>query len=109
MHEAGATAAFHIFDEKVRAGGAAMTTLNSRTPPWSQENLAELENGWRGPWCFGSQPTLADVCLVPQVANALRMGCDLSAYPKAMAVVAHANTHPAFAAAAPARQPDYKA
>ncbi|PMS27532.1 FAD-binding dehydrogenase [Paraburkholderia rhynchosiae] len=37
--------AFHIFDEKVRAGGAAMTTLNSRVPPWSQDNLRELEEG----------------------------------------------------------------
>ncbi|MEX3857465.1 succinate dehydrogenase/fumarate reductase flavoprotein subunit [Paraburkholderia youngii] len=37
--------AFHIFDEKVRAGGAAMTTLNSRVPPWSQDNLKELEEG----------------------------------------------------------------
>jgi len=38
--------AFHIFDEKVRAGGAAMTTLNSRTSPWSADNLAELDKGW---------------------------------------------------------------
>ncbi|AKC69453.1 FAD-dependent oxidoreductase [Pandoraea oxalativorans] len=37
--------AFQIFDEKVRAGGAAMTTLNSRTPAWSADNLAELEEG----------------------------------------------------------------
>ncbi|WP_028228529.1 FAD-dependent oxidoreductase [Paraburkholderia ferrariae] len=37
--------AFHIFDEKVRVGGAAMTTLNSRVPPWSQDNLRELEEG----------------------------------------------------------------
>lgn len=36
---------FQIFDEKVRAAGAVMTTLNSRTPPWSADNLAELEEG----------------------------------------------------------------
>jgi succinate dehydrogenase/fumarate reductase flavoprotein subunit len=36
---------FQIFDEKVRAGGAAMTTLNSRTPSWSEDNLAELQEG----------------------------------------------------------------
>ncbi|MNT95419.1 Maleylpyruvate isomerase [compost metagenome] len=62
-----------------------------------------------GNWCFGNAPTLADVALVPQVANALRMGCDLGRYERAMAVYAHASTHPAFAQAAPARQPDYTA
>ncbi|EIM99947.1 maleylacetoacetate isomerase [Paraburkholderia hospita] len=58
-------------------------------------------------WCFGPQPTLADVCLVPQIANALRMDCDLSAYARCMAVYRLAEDHPAFAAAAPSRQPDY--
>ncbi len=43
------------------------------------------------------------------LANARRMGCDLSAYPRAMAVYAQAETHPAFRAAAPNRQPDYTA
>jgi succinate dehydrogenase/fumarate reductase flavoprotein subunit len=38
--------AFQIFDEKVRAAGPAMTSLNSRTPPWSADNLDELEKGW---------------------------------------------------------------
>ncbi len=30
---------------------------------------------------LGDAPTLADACLVPQIANAQRMGCDMSAYP----------------------------
>jgi maleylacetoacetate isomerase len=60
-----------------------------------------------GPWCFGSAPTLADACLVPQVANALRMGCDLSAYPRVMAAYRHASAHPAFVKAEPKNQPDY--
>ncbi len=37
---------FQIFDEKVRAAGPALNTLNPRTPPWSDDNLAELERGW---------------------------------------------------------------
>ena len=45
--------------------------------------------------------------LVPQIANALRMDCDLSAYPRSLAVYAHASKHPAFDAAQPQRQPDY--
>lgn len=80
---------------------------------WIDEGMAGVERllalYGNGPWCFGDTPTLADVTLVPQVANALRMGCNLSAYPRAMAVYAHASAHPAFAKAAPKHQPDYTA
>ena len=78
---------------------------------WIAEGMASverlLERSNQGPWCFGAQPTLADVSLVPQIANALRMDCDLSAYPRSLAVYAHASKHPAFDAAQPQRQPDY--
>ena len=71
------------------------------------EGEGEGEGG-QGPWCFGAAPTLADVCLVPQVANALRAGCDLTPYARVMAVHAHAEQHPAFIAARPQAQPDYQ-
>ena len=58
-------------------------------------------------WCVGDTPTLADCCLVPQVANATRMKIDLSAYPSLLRIDAHARRHPAFAAAAPEQQPDF--
>lgn len=32
-------------------------------------------------YCFGNEPTLADICLVPQMFNARRFNCDLSTYP----------------------------
>ncbi|CAM3609283.1 maleylacetoacetate isomerase [Paracidovorax anthurii] len=67
-----------------------------------------LERDGHGPWCFGDQPTAADVCLVPQVANALRAGCDLAPYARVMAVHAHAGGHPAFIAARPQAQPDHQ-
>src|ERR1700744_3511319 len=35
-----------------------------------------------GPFCFGAVPTLADLCLVPQLANARRFGVDVSAFPR---------------------------
>jgi len=80
---------------------------------WVDDGMAGVERlltrYGRGPWCFGDTPTLADVTLVPQIANALRTGCDLSHFTRAMAVYEHAIWHPAFAAAAPARQPDYTA
>ncbi|MBK5000971.1 maleylacetoacetate isomerase [Pseudomonas sp. S31] len=78
---------------------------------WVAEGLAALEvllqRHGDGPYCFGARPTLADCCLVPQVANAERMGCDLSAYPRVMAVYEHCQAQPAFQRAAPGRQPDF--
>jgi maleylacetoacetate isomerase len=80
---------------------------------WVAEGLAGVERLLQryghGPFCFGAAPTLADCCLIPQVANAERMGCALDAYPRTMAVYAHATAQPAFAAAAPKRQPDFVA
>jgi maleylacetoacetate isomerase len=78
---------------------------------WIAEGMAGvermLERSNAGPWCFGARLTLADVCLVPQVANALRMDCDLSLYPRSLAVYEHASKQPAFDVAQPQRQPDY--
>lgn len=56
--------------------------------------------------CHGDTPTLADVCLVPQLANARRFAIDLSPYPTLTRIEAACNALPAFSAAAPSRQPD---
>jgi maleylacetoacetate isomerase len=69
------------------------------------ERLLERHGG--GPFCFGDTPTLADCCLIPQIANALRTGCDIAPYPRAMAIYGHAIQQPAFKAAMPASQPDF--
>ncbi|MFJ4056487.1 maleylacetoacetate isomerase [Pseudomonas sp. NPDC089743] len=78
---------------------------------WVAEGLSALEvllqRHGSGPYCFGEQPTLADCCLVPQVANAERMGCDLRAYPRVVAVYDHCQAQPAFQRAAPSQQPDF--
>jgi maleylacetoacetate isomerase len=55
---------------------------------------------------FGDKPTLADVCLVPQVWNARRFEIPLTAYPTIVRIADVAMAHPAFAAAEPGRQPD---
>ncbi len=60
----------------------------------------------RGAFCFGGAPTLADVYLVPQVESARRFGVDLSRWPLIQAVDAACAVLPAFADAAPGRQPD---
>lgn len=55
---------------------------------------------------FGDATSLADVCLVPQMYNARRFGCDLQPYPTLCAISAHLEGLPAFARAAPEAQAD---
>ena len=57
-------------------------------------------------WCFGDSPTLADCYLIPQLYSARRFNVALDRWPRLLAVEAAAETHPAFQAAHPARQPD---
>lgn len=79
---------------------------------WVKEGLTAAElllqkYGDNDQWCFGDKPTLADCYLIPQLANAERMKCDLSAYPRLMAIAKNAAVHPAFIKAAPQNQPDF--
>ena len=59
-----------------------------------------------GPFCFGLTPTMADICLVPQLANARRFGVDLEEFPRLLEAEEAALAMKAFADAAPDRQPD---
>ena len=77
---------------------------------WVREGFDALEvqlvERASGPFCLGDTPTLADVCLVPQVANARRLAVDLAPYPRIRAIDAACHQIPAFADASPERQPD---
>lgn len=57
-------------------------------------------------YCCGETPTLADICLVPQVFNAERLKCPLDPYPTLRRLAANARALPPFVAAEPGRQPD---
>jgi maleylacetoacetate isomerase len=59
-----------------------------------------------GRFAVGDTPSVADICLVPQLYNARRFGLDLSPFPRLSAVAARAGRHRAFAAAHPDRQSD---
>ena len=75
----------------------------------NREGLSACETliaGEPGPFCFGAAPTMADLCLVPQLANARRFGVDVAAFPRLLKAEAAAKNLKAFADAAPERQPD---
>lgn len=77
---------------------------------WVEDGLSKLEamlaDGRSGRFCHGDTPTMADCCLVPQVANGKRFECDFSRVPNVMRIFDACNALPAFQQAAPASQPD---
>jgi maleylpyruvate isomerase len=77
---------------------------------WVREGFdaleAQLAERASGAFCLGDTPTLADICLVPQAANARRLAVDLAPYPRIRAIEAACLQVPAFADALPERQPD---
>lgn len=79
---------------------------------WIAEGFRGLEaylKQWSGGrYCYGDAVSLADVCLVPQVFNARRFDADLTPYPVLVHIADRLSMEPAFAAAAPERQPDYE-
>ncbi len=79
----------HWFD----AGFTAMEALLAERSP-------------TGVFCHGDRPTIADICLVPPVTSAKAFGLDLSPYPRVMRIHESCMALPAFADAAPAKQPD---
>lgn len=73
---------------------------------WIKKGLSALEHQLAtadktDTFCFGELPTIADICLVPQMYNARRFACDISAYPLLQRIDMHCQQHPAFAKAWP--------
>ncbi|WP_018152720.1 maleylacetoacetate isomerase [Leeia oryzae] len=78
---------------------------------WVQHGLTALEalltnRDTTGLCCLGDTPTLADLCLIPQLYNARRFNIDLTPYPTLVRIDAHCQTLSAFAEAAPEKQVD---
>jgi maleylacetoacetate isomerase len=85
--------------------------VNRWAQHWIDLGLVALEQmivaqARRGRFCFGDTPTLADICLVPQLGNARRYGCDLTPCPAIIEIEKNCMALPAFADAAPEKQPD---
>ena len=58
-------------------------------------------------FCVGETPTIADICLIPQVANANRFKCALDPFPRIVGIYHHAMKLSAFHDAQPSKQPDF--
>ncbi len=78
---------------------------------WAHRGLRAMESllaghPQTGDYCHGDQPTLADVCLVPQLYNAERNRLDISPYVTLRRIYRNCQAFSAFQAAAPETQPD---
>ena len=92
--------------------GLAEAARNAWYHRWVHDGFAAIEMQLAAPetgrFCHGEQPTMADICLVPQTYNAERLKVDLEPYPRLRRIVAEARALPAFAQAAPEAQPDFE-
>src|SRR5207248_5572996 len=67
--------------------GHSETQVNAWYQHWLREGLSAVEKMIEGlTFCFGNAPSLADICLVPQVFNARRNKIDLAPFPKITSV-----------------------
>jgi len=76
---------------------------------WIAEGLSMLERllareQLHGRYCLGDRVSMADCCVVPQVANAQRYACDLSPYPAVMRIHEACVRLPEFVRASPENQ-----
>ncbi|MEP6484133.1 MAG: maleylacetoacetate isomerase [Rudaea sp.] len=81
------------------------------TRHWITEGFKSLEkllesNPSTGQFCEGDEPTLADICLIPQVYNALRWSIDMNQFPLIRRINDECMKMDAFDRARPERQPD---
>ena len=94
--------------------GCDDAAVNAWYGHWIAQGFAALERdavrlSGDGRHMYGTAVTLADVCIVPQMANARRFHCDVTPYPMLRAICEYLESQPAFAQAAPEMQPDASA
>ncbi|MFN4226139.1 MAG: maleylacetoacetate isomerase [Hyphomonas sp.] len=89
--------------------GADEAAVNRWYHDWILRGFAALETMaaeiQEGPFLFGTEPTIAEIVLVPQMANARRFNVDLSAFPRLVALDAASRALEPFRLAAPENQP----
>lgn len=95
----------------VRELGAGQEQKDAWYRHWIAQGLQAIETELAssrdtGVFCHGDAPSLADCCLVPQVANAQRFDCPLDNFPTVMRIVAACEDLLAFQQAHPSNQAD---
>jgi maleylpyruvate isomerase len=95
-----------VLGELTRSFGADETAREAWIHHWIALGLGTVEamltrHPRSHPFAHGDAPTLADLCIVPQVKNAERFGARLDHVPEVVALYRHCMTLPAFAQAAP--------
>lgn len=89
--------------------GAEQDAVDAWQRHWIVEGftpLEEIAEGSTGPYLFGDQVTLADICLVPQMYNARRVRADLTRVPRLAEIDKALLALPAITGARPEAQPD---
>ncbi|QKE62774.1 maleylacetoacetate isomerase [Aquipseudomonas campi] len=89
--------------------GASDEAKNTWYRHWVDNGLAAVEQGlavFDGRLSLGERPGYLEACLIPQLYNARRFECDLSGYPRILAIAARCEALDAFKNAAPEVQPD---
>ncbi|MWV13346.1 maleylacetoacetate isomerase [Pseudomonas sp. R-28-1W-6] len=89
--------------------GASDEAKNAWYRHWVDSGLAAVEQGlavFDGRLSLGERPGYLEACLIPQLYNARRFACDLSGYPRILAIAARCEALEAFKNAAPEVQPD---
>jgi maleylpyruvate isomerase len=91
-----------------RTLGQTQESIDTWYTHWISSGFEAIEAsiGADGPYAFGPQVTLADICIVPQVANARRYRVPLEKFPRISRVEAACLKLPAFDQARPENQPD---
>jgi len=94
-----------------RTLGASEEAKSAWYRHWVELGLSALETQLAGDpatgtFCHGEKTSLADICLVPQLANARRYDIPLDAYPTLARIDSNCRALAAFAQSAPERQPD---
>ena len=93
---------------KLKGMGHSQDDVTAWMNDWMERGFSAFQGliAPDGPFCFGDAPGLADICLVPQLYNAHRWGCDLAPFGRLTDIEARCLALPAFAAALPENQPD---
>lgn len=98
-----------VLDRLTRDHGADEAARAAWVSAWVERGFEAIEKrlaSTPGRLCYGDTPTLADICLVPQMFNARRFGVDLTRFPLIVRTDAALGEIEAFQKAQPSRQSD---